>query len=466
VRRYRRGISVATVTVTIAVGWWLFWTWRVPIDGDQGWLLWLARMTVRGEAVYRDWWDTNPPLSHWMLLPAGAAIETFNSSVRTVFNFYVLLWCAAAMLVASRIWRQWTEAPLSQGAALAAATVILLLLPGPFVGQREHFMLAAALPWIVMLAVWRSGRDVRRPLEGLAAFGIALAIATKPFYVGWWLLGPVLAPRVARRPAFWLVPLLGIAYLAVVATTPYPGYLSEWAGLYVRYARRPWWFAAFGNPFALLAIGSVVITWRTALKTPLGTALWAATLVAWIGAVSQQKALMYHYYCADALALLLLVWANGLTRRNIAFPVGLAWGGYLVWFALVRSEAQLGAAAALARATGQESVMVLTPTADHAWLLNTEFGRPWLSTHYDLWWLAVSRGRDTVPGLDHWREQDALLRRSLLTPRLPSVLLIARTEVDVLTYLLKSPEWRAALASYRQTATVAGYEVWRRAARD
>ena len=460
-----RHSRLAVSAAIIIVGWWLVWTWRVPIDGDQGWLLWLARMAWRGTVVYRDLWDTNPPLSHWMLLPAGAAIEASGWPARVVFNCYVLIWCAASLLVVASIWRQWADAPLPQATALAAGAAVIVLLPGPFLGQREHFMLVAALPWIVMLGVWRSGSNSTWQLEALAGTGIALAIAVKPFYIGWWILAPMLAPRVARRPAFWLVPALGMTYLAAVSTTPYPGYLRHWASLYVRYARRPWWFVAIGNPFALLAVGAVAVTGRTAPRTPIGAALWAATLGAWVGAVGQQKALAYHYYCADALALLLLVWTSDATRRRIALPVGVAWAAYVVWFALVGSEAERDAAAALARTVGPDSVMVLTPTADHAWLLNTEFGRPWLSTHYDLWWLAISRGRDTVPGLPHWREQDEVLRQSLLTPKLPNVLLLARREVDVLAYLEQSPRWRAALADYRPATVVAGYEVWRRTAR-
>ena len=445
----------------VAIGWWCFWTWRVPMDGDQGWLLWLARVSVRGAVIYRDFWDTNPPLSHWMLLPAGAAIEAFRWPATIVFNFYVLLWCAVALLVVGRVWRRWPEAPLAQGTAIAAGMAAIILLPGPFLGQREHFMLVAALPWLVLLGVWRSGGHSSWRLEALAATGIAFAIATKPFYIGWWLVALALTPRVTRRPAFWAVPALGIIYLAAVSTTPFPEYFREWAGLYMRYARRPLWFVAFGNPFALFAIGSVVLTRRAALGTPLGSALWAATGAAWVGAVAQQKALPYHYYCADALALLLLIWARKEARRTVALPVGLAWATYLAWFALVGSQAERGAAAALDRAIGPDSVMVLAPTADHAWLLTTEFDRPWLSTHYDLWWLAVSGGSDEVPGVTDWRERDEVLRQSLLTTRLPRILLVGRTEVDVLTYLRKSPRWRLALSEYRPAAVVAGYEVWR-----
>jgi hypothetical protein len=323
-------------------------------------------------------------------------------------------------------------------------------------------MLAAAIPWLVVVSIWRSGGEPPPALALSAAAGVAIAIALKPFYLGWWIMAPLLSHRALRSPAFWLVPAAGLVYLAAVARTPFPAYAREWAGLYWQYAHRPWWFVAVGNPFALLALGASAITFRAARVTPLGTTLHASTLAAWLGAVAQGKALPYHYYPALALALLLLAYASRSSRRGVAVPVGAAWIAYTLYFLTVEVSRDRRAAASLDHAAGRSSVMVLSAVADHGWLLTTEYDRPWLSTHYDLWWLAISGGGDSIPGLPRWRTQNEILRRSLFIPRLPDVLLLGQKGVDVGDYLARSPAWRDTLAGYRPGQSVAGYRVWRR----
>jgi hypothetical protein len=437
----------------------------MPLPGDSGFLLWLARQSLHGVVVYRDIWDSNPPLSHWILVPPAALIEAAGWRQQTAYNSYLLAWCLVALTLTGTLWRRWSAPPVPTPTTLIAAAIVLLGLPGPFIGQREHFMLAAAIPWIAAVAIWRSGEDVPAGPAIAAAAGVAIAIALKPFYLGWWIMAPALSRRALRSPAFWLVPAAGLVYLAAVSRTLFPAYAHEWAGLYWRYAHRPWWFVTVGNPFALLAVGATAITFRVARVTPLGTTLQASTVAAWVGAVAQGKALPYHYCPALMLSLLLLAYASRSTRRGVAAPVAGAWVAYTLYFLTVEVTRDRRAAASLEHAIGPSSVMVLSATADHGWLLTTEYDRPWLSTHYDLWWLAISGGGDSVPGLPHWREQDERLRRSLFIPRLPDVLLLNGSGVDVGDYLARSPAWRDTLAGYRSGASVAGYRLWRRAPR-
>ena len=437
--------------------------WRLPVSGDSGFLLWLARQSLHGVAVYRDIWDTNPPLSHWILFPPAAAIEAAGWSQAAAFNSYVIAWCGISLCLTGWLWQRWPSAPLTRGVALLAAAAALFALPGPFFGQREHFLLAAAFPWFTVVAIWRSGDDIPSGPAILAAAGLAVAIALKPFYIGWWILAPLLSRRALKSPAFWLVPAAGLLYLAAVARTPFPAYASEWAAVYWRYAHRPWWFVSVGNPFALLALGAVTITFRTARGTPLGATLQASTFAAWLGAVAQGKALPYHYYPALALSLLLLGYASRSARRGVAVPVAAAWMAYVGYFLTVGISRDLRAAAQLEHAVGSSDVMVLSAAADHGWLLTTRYNHAWLSPHYDLWWLAISHGGDTVPGLPRWRAQNEILRQSLFTPRLPDVLLLSQEGVDVAGYLARSRAWRDSLAAYRPGESVAGYRVWRRA---
>jgi hypothetical protein len=305
----------------------------------------------------------------------------------------------------------------------------------------------------------------------LAAISVAFAIALKPFYVGWWLAMPVVAvcSRQAfpvrqpfwRRLEFWLVPAIGLVYVLIVARGAYPAFLHAWSALYWRYGHRPWSFVLGGNLLALAALACIIIGSFRASRTPLGRALLAGTIAAWIGAVAQGKGLPYHYMPTIGLGFLLLAQGNRWTRLALG-ALASVWLAGLVFLGVDGGAAQRRNQVELAKAAGSGTVLVLGAYGDDAWSLNSALGRPWLSPHPALWWLVVSHGRDSVPGFPRWHAQDSLLRASLLPRVRPDVMLLGVAGIDVAPYLRGSHEWSAVLAGYRPGEVVAGYRVWRR----
>lgn len=114
---------------------------------------------------------------------------------------------------------------------------------------------------------------------------------------------------------------------------------------------------------------------------------------------------------------------------------------------------------------GGRRPLVLGRTDDASWLLVSEARLPWLSPHYCLWWLQLSRGRTAIPGLPHWATQDSMLRLSLLPSSPPEALLIESGTFDVEGWLRRAPEWRRLLSNYEPAGSAAGYRVLYRAAR-
>ncbi len=446
---------------------------RTPMPSDTAWLLWVAHRSLQGAVVYRDIVQVNPPLSHWLHLPPVMLSELTGWPVKPIFVAMVLVSSTACVALAAVIWRSWEDPPTPAVGVGVAAGVVAVALAGPFFGQREQFILAAAVPWLALLAVRQGGFEVPLLPALLAGAVLAFGIALKPFYIGWWAGSAALwrwGPREQGRPLrpfwrwpeFWVVPALGILYLVLVQQTAYPAFLRGWSDLYWRYFHRSWWFVMAGNPFALLPLGGLLLTIRAAWRSALGAVLWVGTASAWVGAVGQGKAFPYHYWPAVALAVLLLTHAGRATRRALVMPVAASWLAYLAFMLVDGGSAHWRNADALGRAAGSGSVLTLSSTADDAWLLTSERGRPWLSPQYDLWWLAVSGGAERVRGVPDWAARDSVLRASLLPAKEPDVLLLSVSGVDISSYLARSAEWRRLLSAYRPGEVVAGYRVWRR----
>jgi hypothetical protein len=227
--------------------------------------------------------------------------------------------------------------------------------------------------------------------------------------------------------------------------------------VYWRYRRATFLEAAFGNELALLAAGSCLLAWQFR-RQALPAALVSCTAACLLGAALQAKALPYHYWPADGLALLLLATASPLTRYALV-PIAIVWTARVGQFAWDGGSVMRQQMAELEARLDGRHPLILGRTDDAAWLLVNEAGLPWLSPHYCLWWLQLSGGRAAVPGLPHWAQQDSVLRQSLLPASPPDALLLGSDGVDVERWLRRGPEWRRLLDDYEPAGTAAGYRV-------
>lgn len=434
--------------------------WRQPLLPDSSWLLWIAGRWLDGATLYRDVFEVNPPLAIWLHAPVVWVARISGFPVAALFRIAVLSWCGGCVILFDALLRRGQQPAGRHRVAVVAAAIIVLILPGPFFGQREHLLLAAALPWAALLACRRDGAAVPAAVAGASALVLALGIALKPTHIGLWVALPMVAGRRAwwRFPETWIVPAVGLAYLAIVAGgTAYLGYLSEWGPVYWRYRRVSFLDAAFGNEMALLAVGSCLLVWRFR-RQALTLALLSCTSGCLVGAVLQAKALPYHYWPADGLALLLLAIAAPLTRYAL-LPVAIVWTTRVAQFAWEGGSLMRRQMTDIRTHLGGRHPLTLSRTDDAGWLLVNEAGLPWLSPHYCLWWLQLSGGRPAVPGLPSWAQQDSALRQSLLPASPPDALLLGSDGVDIERWLRQSSQWRQLLDQYEPAGNAAGYRV-------
>src|SRR6201995_728184 len=162
--------SMILLAVVLAIV--LFSMLRSPLKDDIAWLLYVARRWLAGRELYVDVVEVNPPLIVWIsAIPMQLASALGVDARFTAIPFFVaaVLGCA------------WWTASLLRGCGrlfedrlpvFAAIGTVLLVVPAGDLGQREHLLVAAMLPYLVLFA---RALDGERPVLRDAVIAGALA---------------------------------------------------------------------------------------------------------------------------------------------------------------------------------------------------------------------------------------------------------------------------------------------------
>jgi hypothetical protein len=207
----------------------LFLSLRSPLKDDIAWLLYVARRWMAGRELYIDVVEVNPPLIIWISavpLEIARLLNVESQFVVMPMFIAVVLSCAwwSAILLRARggIFAQILPVFATIGTAL-------LILPASDLGQREHLLVAACLPYLVLFARSLDGKPA--PWVSLLGAGVlaGLGCALKPRYAGVFVVLECLALSRGLRP--WRVmpmaagaALLGYASLVAIVC---PAYLQR-----------------------------------------------------------------------------------------------------------------------------------------------------------------------------------------------------------------------------------------------
>jgi hypothetical protein len=176
--------ATSMLLLLVALGIVLFTMLRSPLKDDVAWLLYVARRWLAGRELYVDVIEVNPPLIVWI-----SAIPIWLASVLGIdAQFTAIPFFVAAVLSCA-----WLTASLLQGSGrlfedrlpvFAAIGTVLLVVPAGDLGQREHLLVAAILPYLALFA--RSLNRETPPLRDAVIAGIlgGLGCALKPRYAG------------------------------------------------------------------------------------------------------------------------------------------------------------------------------------------------------------------------------------------------------------------------------------------
>jgi hypothetical protein len=174
--------SILLLVIAVAVV--TFATLRSPLKDDIAWLLYVARRWMAGRELYVDVVEVNPPLIVWISAIPLEIARWLDVGVKYVampgFMAAVLgcAWWAATLL------RQSGSLFADRIPVFAAIGTVFLIVPAGDLGQREHLLVAAVLPYLILFAGELEGRHPRFFQAIFAGSLAGLGCALKPRYAG------------------------------------------------------------------------------------------------------------------------------------------------------------------------------------------------------------------------------------------------------------------------------------------
>ena len=322
-------LLLAGVTATV-----LFVALRSPLKDDIAWLLYVARRWLAGRELYVDVVEVNPPLIIWL-----SAIPLTVARWLSAAPQFVAMPTFAAIALGCAWWSATLLRPIG---GLFAARIpvfaiiggVLLIIPAADLGQREHLLIAAFLPYLILFArtldqQTDAGSDGSRPrLLTFLAAGVlsALGCALKPQYGLVFVALEVIALFRGIRP--WRAAPLAAAvtltcYLALVAWLC-PNYLRKAVPLALAlYGATDVTFRMLLLKSALLLAAetlAIFLWWRDRRSLSHAALLMTGVVFAAISSVIvfiDGKDWFYHRLPATVTTLLVLIlWAASTIRER------------------------------------------------------------------------------------------------------------------------------------------------------
>jgi hypothetical protein len=353
---------VSMIMLLTVLGIVLFTMLRTPLKDDIAWLLYVARRWLAGRELYVDVVEVNPPLIVWIsAIPIRLASALGIDAQFTAIPLFVAIVLGCA----------WWTAGLLQGSGklfedrvpvFAAIGTVLLVVPAGDLGQREHLLVAAILPYLALFSRSLDGdrADLRASLTAGVLAGLGCAL--KPRYAGAFIVLEGLALLRGLSP-FRARSLAAGATLLV-----YAGLVALFCPAYLRRAV-PLALALYGAtdvPLRHLVLDStrlmfgqavaVVLWWHRRARVPEGNLMLTLVVFAVTSTVicfMDGKDWFYHRLPATvATVLALLCWASSVlfhrqaSTKRALLPMGL--GGVAVVVFLVAAFQRLEPQVALA----------------------------------------------------------------------------------------------------------------------
>ena len=298
-------IVAASFVVALAI----YGTWSV--HHDVAWLMYCGQRMFEGARLYVDCVEVNPPISFYLtLLPAYVA-HRFDLPANLSLAGYVLPLIALTVALSVRICNEQNRSQRWWVGAVLA--VVLLFTPINNFGQREHFAVILALPYLFCCAARMSGQPVSRRLAFVAGLMAGIGFSIKHYFV----LVPLVIEVVLlvkrrslkslNRTEVYAAILAALAH-AIYAVSAHPEYFTKiapmalvayngYAAPYYKVLTQSWCLAtAFGLAY-------YVRVRRIAAPAMAADVLAIAAAVFFVIYVIQDRGWQYHILPAQVLIL-------------------------------------------------------------------------------------------------------------------------------------------------------------------
>lgn len=324
----RRALGICSwliLSAAIALATAALFTFR--LNTDVAWLLFLAERMAAGEQLYVDRIEVNLPWVVYLSRGPTALGAWLHISNTTALRFTVLAISGASVFGTVALLRPSLRRGPTLWVVAASLWLLLLWMAGSDIGEREHLLALALVPYVALRC-----RDDGPPTVVAVAIGLAagVAVALKPHFLPVWMAAE-LDQRIAGQR--WIRPesVSAAAVLALsVALLPlvhpeYFGVLRDYGSLYREFRPVPRGSLILVERTTLLAIAAaILIAWLDGKSFACVRGFVVAAMASLVIAVWQGKGFTYHLYPAHvfaAIALVLLL-ARPTRARHSLWPSG------------------------------------------------------------------------------------------------------------------------------------------------
>jgi hypothetical protein len=292
--------ALSVLALALVVGLMLFITLRSPLKDDIAWLLYVARRWMAGRELYVDLVEVNPPLIIWIsALPLGVAQWSGIDIQFVVIPFFIAI-ILGCVYWATSLLRAYGGLFAERMPVFALVASVFLLIPAGDLGQREHLLIAAFLPYLVLFALRLDGKQTRVSAAIVAGILAGLGCALKPRY------GAMFAVLECQALWYGLRPWRVMPVAAGATLAAYAGLVALLCPAYLRHA----------VPMALALYGATDVPLLSLLSDSL-------LLIAGMVVAGFLLWLRRDHLKRDHMMLVLLVFAA--TSTGICFVDGKDW---------------------------------------------------------------------------------------------------------------------------------------------
>ncbi|MBX9711445.1 MAG: hypothetical protein K2X60_10470 [Xanthobacteraceae bacterium] len=462
----------------------------VAANTDVSWLLTVCEKVLKGQRLYTDIIETNPPIAMLAYLPSVMLEHALGVRAEIITDALVFVAVALSMFVAARIVRCSTMFGSGDQWPLAIfCAAVLTIVPMQTFSQREHLAFVAFLPALAVLIL--RAQNLRVPLWAVIAAGLGAGVTLmfKPYFILGIGTGIIAAAACARswRALFAPENFVAAAMVAVYTASIYLFYPDYFTQIYplVRDV-----YLLFKRPMTEMVGSTGVLAWAVALIVALliklprkpdasATVLIAASIGFAAAYFLQRKGWAYQSYPMIALALIALGYAistlpgdaNASRAARIGGLGGLA-GLFLLSLQWMNDASNARVLEEpVARLGPHPKLLMLSAEASIGHPLVRAVGGEWVSRQQGLWVREfVKRLRsDHLVGAEQDEKLDAYAarERAMLIEDIkkipPTVVLVDNLLSDWGAWLRADPELSELLKPYRLSQTVQHIDILKRA---
>jgi hypothetical protein len=461
---------------------------------DNSWLLTVCERLLGGERIYSDIYETNPPASFLIYLPAVLTARLLHLPSEFMAAAFVFaeglasLWLSLAIAVRGGLLKD-DAVPLARNAGIFA----IFILAGICFAQREHTAMIALMPVLFVYAVRAEGGEVSGAHALAAGIAAGIGVCIKPHFALVMALPFALALWRTRSLALvWkaenVVAVAVFAAYALMVVTLFSEFLPYAQILMATYMKANVTLATLISDATFVAACLLMAASVAAMVLnrfhALAASLAGGSLGFTIAALVQSKGWINHFQPGLSLGFLALALTVTPAVQSLARPKSapaLPKGGALFAVAalmaammtpmtmgvahqLSMQEIYPGLKAAIQRvAPKHPKVMAISATLGVPFPVTRQVDGHWAGKTQTLWLMASARylldkGRGDPQKMRDYIEMDARMFADNVRAEKPDVILSATGPHE--KKIWQNPHIAAAMKSYRLADTVSGVQIY------